>query len=74
MKPFELKEVGETLYGNNWRSALARDLTTLMPKRVHLKQIQRWLTGRPKIPGDVQESLFELVELKLKEIKRLNKK
>lgn len=73
MIPFDLKHIGETIYSTtNWQSSLCRDLTTLLPNPVHRMQLYRWLKKK-EIPDDVQKAVFELIELKIKHMRRLNK-
>ncbi len=52
----ELRLVGETLYGANWQTPLARDL-----KLTSTRRIRQWLNGKQPIPDGVWDDLSFLL-------------
>lgn len=56
MTPTLLREVGEAMYGNQWQSALARDL------KVADRTMRRWAAGDFGMPPNLKEELAELIE------------
>ena len=52
---FQLKAIGEALYGTRWQSSLAADID------VTYRTIRRWLTGTRTIPASVWPLLATLV-------------
>ena len=55
----ELAFIGESLYGTQWQSNLARDLGLSDARR-----IRQWLAGERKIPLGIWADLAELVRAK----------
>lgn len=55
MTPELLTEVGEALYGNQWRSALAADL------KVSERTMRRWANGIFAMPPTLREELLDVV-------------
>lgn len=61
-----LKKVGMVLYpGPQWKGKLAKELG------VHKSTIANWARGDYPVPGDKQQELFWLVELRLKAMRKL---
>ncbi|WP_080546128.1 DNA methyltransferase [Actinobacillus pleuropneumoniae] len=54
-----LSIIGETLYGNQWQSNLARDLGLSDARRV-----RQWIAGERTIPSGVWADIVELVRVK----------
>jgi len=52
----ELREVGRTLFGDRWQTAMARYL------RVDPSTVRRWASGVVEIPGPVEVALEERLE------------
>ena len=50
-----LREAGESLYGEQWQSAVARDLG------VADRSVRRWLAGVHNIPPGVWGELYDLM-------------
>ena len=54
--PKGLAEVGETLYGPRWQSALARDLG------VSIRTVQFWAAGERRIPDAQWAAMVDLLD------------
>ena len=54
MTPHDLKELGQSLYGWGWQTALANELE-LSPR-----QIRRYVSGEDPIPKSVELALYWL--------------
>jgi hypothetical protein len=52
----ELAAIGEEIFGEEWRNALARAVLA------DYRQIRRWASGANPIPADVERLLMALVE------------
>ncbi len=52
----ELRLVGETLYGANWQTPLARDLELTSTRR-----IRQWLSGKQPIPDGIWDDISALL-------------
>jgi hypothetical protein len=52
----ELSAIGQELYGEQWRHALARAVSA------DYRLVRRWANGAVPIPTDVQRLLMALVE------------
>jgi len=62
MKPEQLREIGEQLYGNwGWQTKMALAL------KVDGSTVRRWLSGKAAIPGPAEVALELLLEAKNKE-------
>jgi len=48
-------EIGEALYGQQWQSAIARDLA------VSDRTVRRWVAGRHQMPDGVYSDLLRLI-------------
>ena len=68
MTPNLLRESGEALYGEQWQSALARDLD------VKPATLRDWLSGKSSIPDKVRHELRTLVEGRGTALRRLLEK
>jgi hypothetical protein len=55
MTPDLLRRVGQALYGQDWKTALARALD------VNERSVRRWDDGASPIPGGVRGELLQLV-------------
>lgn len=51
-----LVETGETLYGQQWQSALARDLS------VSDRTVRRWVAGTSEVPAGLYTDLLRLTQ------------
>jgi len=51
-----LVEAGETLYGSQWQSAIARDLG------VADRTVRRWLAGTSEVPAGLYLDLLRLTQ------------
>jgi hypothetical protein len=60
-----LKAVGATLYGPQYQSELARQLS------VHLRTFTRWQRGERTIPDDLDDQLIDLLLERQRLIHRL---
>lgn len=56
MTPDDLADAGRLLYGERWRSALARDI------RVADRTLDRWMAGTSPMPADLAENLRALLD------------
>ncbi|MDW0748157.1 hypothetical protein P2H88_14305, partial [Mannheimia haemolytica] len=65
----ELSIIGESLYGTQWQSNLARDLRLSDARRV-----REWVAGERKIPFGVWADLTELVKAKKANLSSILKK
>ena len=64
MTPEELRDAGETLYGNwGWQTRMAETL------KVDSSTVRRWLSGRVAIPGPAEVALELLLKAQTKEDK-----
>lgn len=60
-----LRSVGSALYGENWQSAVARDLD------VAIRTVQRWAAGEFDIPPGVWADLAKLCRKRGAELAKL---
>lgn len=67
MTPELLRQVGEALYGPEWRMALARDLG------VNYHTMRRWQGGTAPIPAGVAGDLLEMVGNQLEALERVQR-
>jgi hypothetical protein len=54
-----LRAIGEALYGEPWKSPLARDLET------HVRNLRRWESGEFTTPDDLRGILIRLVKRRI---------
>lgn len=64
----ELSVVGNALYGEQWQTALSRDLKLSSPRRV-----RAWLSGERKIPTGIWFDIMSLLKSKQLKIEELIK-
>lgn len=62
MTPDLLRECGEALYGQQWQSALARDL------QVADRTVRRWAAGEFGMPPGLAEEVLEVLRRRRKQI------
>lgn len=62
-----LEEVGKVLYGEQWQSALARDL------EVQPRTVQRWLAGDRDVP-DLGAELRALIQRRRRQLDAIEAK
>ncbi len=65
MTPDELNEIGEALYGNDWKGQLARDL------EVSDRTVRRWANGDAPIPDGLRDDLPGVIANRIEELRRL---
>ncbi|HDL3115325.1 TPA: hypothetical protein PW719_002724 [Mannheimia haemolytica] len=65
----ELSIIGESLYGTQWQSNLARDL-----RLSDARSVREWVAGERKIPFGVWADLTELVKAKKANLSSILKK
>ena len=63
-----LAECGPALYGDRWRSALARELG------VDLRTVQRWVAGDSPVPDRVRDRVARLMSERGAELKKIGEK
>jgi len=63
MRPDLLERVGNALYGQQWQSALARDLG------VSDRTMRRWVAGDTEPPTGVRDDLIRLAHVRLADLK-----
>jgi hypothetical protein len=60
LTPFTLRKAGFALYGEQWRSELARSLG------VTDRTVRRWVHDEYSIPDDARERMIELCRARMK--------
>lgn len=64
MTPKQLTRLCESIYGDGWQSALARDLA------VADRTVRRWVAGDFKIPDDIADRLKTIIGSRINQHKR----
>jgi hypothetical protein len=62
MTPDHLRQLGELIYGNEWKSAMAADLG------VAYRTVLRWYAGVFKIPDGVKDDLTAIAKRRVREL------
>lgn len=60
----QLAEIGKAIYGQNWKSPMAKDLG------VKYRTVLRWVAGEFAIPEDIQDRLKKALKLRAEEAQR----
>jgi hypothetical protein len=68
MKPETLEQVGEALYGAQWRTALAKHLG------LNERTVRRWSAGTSPIPDGVPADVRKLVRDRISKLASLAEK
>jgi hypothetical protein len=68
MKPEALEQVGEALYGAQWRTALAQQLG------INERTVRRWSAGTSPIPDGVAVDVRKLVRDRISKLASLAEK
>lgn len=70
-----LAEVGEALYGDEWRRAMARELGPHHPRGARATidpgLVTRWASGDRPVPAWVRPALGEIIERRIKRVRAL---
>lgn len=65
MTPARFSQIGELLYGTQWRTALAVELA------VAERTVRRWAAGNNPIPDGIDSDLATLCRTKAEQLSRL---
>ena len=68
----ELHAVGRALYGSQWQTELARNITNLDGKELDHRRVKQWACGARPVPNWLLPELKKLAARKLKEMQKLN--
>lgn len=64
MTPEQLIEIGEAIYGKNWKSPMAKDLS------VKYRTVLRWANGTFSVPEDIEARLKKAVKVRAEDAQR----
>jgi len=64
MTPDQLTKLCESIYGDGWQSALARDLA------VADRTVRRWVAGDFKIPDEMDSWLKQIIGARIKQYRK----
>ena len=59
MTPNQLAHFGESIYGDGWQSALARDLD------IADRTVRRWIAGEFKVPDEIENWLIQIIDMRI---------
>ena len=68
----ELHAVGRALYGSQWQTELARNITNLDGKELDHRRVKQWACGARPVPDWILPKLKELAEKRKTDIEQIS--